>query len=194
MLVQLTPPHPTSTASPAQQVAAFVGLQISQSAHQLQEIIGKAATLVSAAVTTTAGTPVAAVIHVGAAMIADTAISMANKEVDQALSLVADPLGAGTSMIRDQIGSTISHQASALERKVESASSETDPTTPNPEGKASFLSESNSERYESPQSFGEILFGKGRKERAEGPAQRKSIVSDSLGLPKKSALMPSLAA
>ena len=198
MLVQLTPPQPASTASPAQQVATLVGMQISQSAHQLQEIIGKAATMVSAAVTTTTGTPVGTVIHVGAALVADKAMSMANQEVDRALSAVTDPLGAGTSMIRDKIGSEISNQASSIEQKLESASRETDPTTPNLDGKTPFLSESTGEQFESPQSFGDILFGKGRKERDE-PAitpeapQRKSIVSDSLGIPKKSALIPSLA-
>jgi len=199
MLVQLTPPQPASTASPAQQAATLVGMQISQSAHQLQEIIGKAATMVSAAVTTTTGAPIGAIVHVGAAMIADTAIGMANKEVDRALSAVTDPLGAGTSMLRDKIGSEISHQTSSIEQKLVSASRDTDPTTPNPDGKTPFLSESTGGQFESPQSFGEILFGKGRKDRAESTVmpeapQRQSIVGDSLGLPKKSALMPSLAA
>jgi len=199
MLVQLTPPQPASTASPAQQVATLVGMQISQSAHQLQEIIGKAATAVSAAVTTTTATPVGTVIHVGAALIADKAMSMANEEVDRALSAVTDPLGASTAMIRDRIGSEISNQAQSLEHKLESASPETDPTAPNSAGKTPFLSESRGEQFESPKSFGDILFGTGRTERAKPPGMpeeppRQSIVSASLGLPKKSALMPSLAA
>lgn len=196
MLVQLTPPQAPSTQSPAQQVATLVGAHISQSAHQLQEIIGKAASVVSAAATTS--TPLGATLHIGAALIADTAISMANKEIDRALSVATDPLGMGTSILRDKIGSEVSHQAQSLERNLKSASGDTDPTIPNADGKTPFLAESIGERYESPQSFGEILFGKGRKTRTETEAptttpQRRSLVGDTLGIPQKSSLTPSLA-
>ncbi len=196
MLVQLTPPQAPSTQSPAQQVATLVGAHISQSAHQLQEIIGKAASAVSAAATTS--TPLGATLHIGAALIADTAISMANKEIDRALSVATDPLGMGTSILRDKIGSEVSHQAQSLERNLKSASGDTDPTIPNADGKTPFLAESIGERYESPQSFGEILFGKGRKTRTETEAptttpQRRSLVGDTLGIPQKSSLTPSLA-
>jgi hypothetical protein len=199
MLVQLTPPQAPSAQSPAQQVATLVGAQMSHSAHQLQEIIGKAASLVTAAVSTTTSAPVGSMLHIGAAAIADTAISMANKEVDRALGAVVDPLGAGTSMLRDKIGSEISHQAQSLEQKLGSAVDDTDPTTPSTDGKTPFLSESVGEQYESPQSFGEILFGKGRKAQAkpeilDTTPQRRSLVGDKLGLPAKSSLTPSLAA
>ncbi len=198
MLVQLTPPQAPSTQSPAQQVATLVGAQISQSAHQLQEIIGKAASVVSAAVSTTTSTPVGSMLHIGAAVIADAAMSMANKEVDRALSAVTDPLGAGTSMLRDKIGSEVSHQAQSLEKKLGSVVDETDPMIPSAEGKTPFLAESVGERYESPQSFGEILFGNGRKTLAEPELppttpQRRSLMGDKLGLPEKSSLTPSLA-
>lgn len=194
MLVQLTPSQAPSTQSPAQQVATLVGLQISQSAHHLQEIIGKAAGVVTAAVSATASPSVGAMLHVGAAAIADTAISMANKEVDRALSAVADPLGMGTSMLRDKIRSEISNQAQSFERKLGAAVDETDPTIPSADGKTPFLSQSAGEQYESPQSFGEILFGKGRKNQSETEApptapQRRSLVEDKLGLPEKSPLL-----
>ncbi|MEY4701838.1 MAG: hypothetical protein RL326_2025 [Pseudomonadota bacterium] len=197
MLVQLTPPQAPSTQSPAQQVATLIGAQISQSAYQLQEIIGKAASVVSATVSTTTSTPVGAMLHIGAAVIADTAINMANKEVDRALNAVTDPLGAGASMLRDKIGSEVSHQAQSVEKNLKSAAGDTDPTTPSADGKTPFLAEP-VERYESPKSFGEILFGKGRKTHAEpetlDPApQRRSLVGDTLGLPAKRSLTPSLA-
>jgi hypothetical protein len=173
-----------------------MGAQISQSAHQLQEIIGKAASVVSAAATTS--TPLGATLHIGAALIADTAISMANKEIDRAVSVATDPLGMGTSILRDKIGSEVSHQAQSLERNLKSAAGDTDPTIPSADGKTPFLAESMGERYESPQSFGEILFGKGRKTREEPETlgitpQRRSLVGDKLGLPEKSSLTPSLA-
>ena len=199
MLVQLTPPQAPSTQSPAQQAATLVGLQISQSAHQLQEIIGKAASLVTTAVSTTTSPSVGAMLHIGAVAIADTAISMANKEVDRALGAVVDPLGAGTSMLRDKIGSEISHQAQSLERKLGSAVVDTDPTTPSTDGRIPFLSESVGERYESPQSFGNILFGNGRRAQDEPKTldttpKRRSLMEDTLGLRAKSSLTPSLAA
>lgn len=198
MLVQLTPSQAPSAQSPAQQVATLMGAQISQSAHQLQEIIGKAASVVSAAVSTTTSAPVGSMLHIGAAVIADAAINMANKEIDRAFNTVTDPLGMGTSILRDKIGSEVSHQAQSLERNLKSASGDTDPTTPSADGKTPFLAESSGDKYESPQSFGEILFGKGRKTRTETEAptttpQRRSLVGDTLGLPQKSSLTPSLA-
>jgi hypothetical protein len=179
-------------------MATLMGAQISHSADQLREIIGKAASAVSAAVSTTTGSPVGEMVHIGAAAIADTAIGMANKEVGRALDAVTDPLGIGSSELRDKIGSEISHRAQSLEKKLGSAVDEMDPMIPSADGKKPFLAESVGERYESPQSFGEILFGKGRKTQAEPETpgttpQRRSLVGDKLGLPQKSSLTPSLA-
>ncbi len=192
MLVQLTPPQPTSTASPAQQVLDLVGLQISQSAHQLQELICKAATAVSAATTTSSAV---GTIHVAAAFVADTAMNMANKEVDQAVRAIHDPLGTGAAMLRDKLGGEISRQAQTLEKKLQSGVADTNPTSSSPDGKTPFLSQSNDGEFQTPQSLGDILSGKTRRARAETqpepePPQRQSLVGNKLGLPTKSSLLP----
>ena len=122
-------------------------------------------------------------------------MSIADKEVDQAVRAIHDPLGTGASMLRDKLSGEISRHAQTLEAKLHSNAADTNPTSSSPDGKTPFLSQSKDGEFQTPQSLGDILSGKTSKPRAETPPeseqpQRQSIVEKQLGLPKRRELLP----